>query len=135
MGRRMMTLLSSLTISPSPLTLKLARSMAPSRGTGPPSPVGGDLGLDQRERVHLGGAIGVRSPIICLTFGTRGEDEPALFRMSGKPAIGLRYPLPLGRSLECIRSRPGQDLSPSDSRSHPLRLDGQCPTRALEEAD
>jgi len=41
---------------------------------------------------------GSETPIICLTcgFATRDEDERALFRMPGKRAIGLRYPLPLG---------------------------------------
>ena len=41
---------------------------------------------------------GSETPIIRLTcgFATRDEDERALFRMPGKRAIGLRYPLPLG---------------------------------------
>jgi hypothetical protein len=35
--------------------------------------------------------------------------------MPRKGAIGLRYRCPRGRSLECVRSRPEQDLSPWDS--------------------
>ena len=78
--------------------------------------VGSLEGADDR-RLDISRCLsGSKTPIIiCLTcgFATRGEDEPALFRMPGN---GLRYPLPLGRNcLECMRSRPGQDLSPSDS--------------------
>ncbi len=79
---------------------------------------------------------GSETPIISLTcgFATRGEDKRAPFRMSGKQAIGLRRPLPLGKK-PWVRAEPWHDLSPSDSDLIHSGWAGRCPMRALERAD
>jgi hypothetical protein len=68
------------------------RGSSASQGLARPSPVG-------TSTLAGPGLSGSETATMCLTcgFATRGEDEPALFRMPGKRAIGLRHPLPLGR--------------------------------------